>query len=51
MIVRPASWGRDKSSWGPWKGLVRGIVVRFRLGNKINDILETVTDCECVEGT
>ena len=30
MIVRPTPWGRGKSSWGPWNGLVRGIVVRFR---------------------
>ena len=30
MLVRPASWGRGKSSWGPWNGLVRGIVGRFR---------------------
>ena len=30
MIVRPTPWGRGKSSWGPWNGLVRGIVVSFR---------------------
>ena len=30
MIVRPTSWGRGKPSWGPWNGLVRGIVVSFR---------------------
>ena len=33
MVVRPTPWGRGKSSWGPWNGLVRGILVRFRKGN------------------
>ena len=33
MIVRPTPWGRGKSSWGPWNGLDRGIVVRFRREN------------------
>ena len=36
MVVRPTSWGRGKPSWGPWIGLVRGIIVRFRRENKIN---------------
>ena len=30
MLVRPTPWGRGKSSWGPWNGLVRGIIVSFR---------------------
>ena len=30
MLVRPTSWGRGKPPWGPWIGLVRGIVVSFR---------------------
>ena len=33
MIVRPTPWGRGKSSWGPWNGLVRGIIVSFRREN------------------
>ena len=33
-IVRPTPWGRGKSSWGPWNGLVRGIIVSFRRGIK-----------------
>ena len=32
MLVRPTPWVRGKSSWGPWNGLVRGIIVRFRMG-------------------
>ena len=51
MLVRPTPWGRGKSSWGPWNGLDRGIVVSFRLGKWIFDDLRTVTDCGCVEGT
>ena len=54
MIVRPTPWGRGKSSWGPWNGLVGGIVGRVRMGNEINDfllILVTVTDSGCVVGT
>ena len=34
MLVRPTPWGRGKPPWGPWTGLVRGILVSFRLGNK-----------------
>ena len=33
MLVRPTPWGRGKSSWGPWNGLVRGILVSFKLEN------------------
>ena len=55
MLVRPTSWGRGKSPWGPWIGLVRGIIVRFRLGNKIKWVyfynLETVTVTVCVVET
>ena len=50
VIVRPASWGRDKSSWSPWNGLVRGIQFRFRMG-KLFLIIWRQTDCECAEGT
>ena len=35
MLVRPTSWGRGKPPWGPWTGLVRGIIVSFRRGNEI----------------
>ena len=34
-IARPTPWGRGKSSWGPWNGLGRGIIVSFRLGKLI----------------
>ena len=55
MVVRPTSWGRGKSSWSPWNGLVRGIVGRFRLGNKIKWFIFVDfgdrDDSECVEGT
>ena len=40
MLVRPTSWGRGKPPWGPWIGLVRGIIVSFRLGNKIKCFLD-----------
>ena len=54
MLVRPTSWGRGKSSWGPWNGLGRGIVVSFRLGNKRNGFFIDFgdnDDSECVERT
>ena len=34
MVVRPTPWGKGKSSWGPWSGLVRGIIVSLRGGIK-----------------
>ena len=53
MVVRPTPWGRGKSSWGPWNGLVRGMLVSFR--REINEngfllILEDSDDSECVVG-
>ena len=40
MLVRPTPWGRGKSSWGPWNGLGRGIVGRFRREMEFLEILE-----------
>ena len=53
MVVRPTPWGRGKSSWGPWNGLVRGIMLIFRLGNKMVFVYDfgDSDDFECVEGT
>ena len=51
MVVRPTPWGRGKSSWGPWNGLVRGIVVSFRLGYVIFEHFGDSDDFECVAGT
>ena len=52
MLVRPTSWGRGKSSWGPWNGLVRGIVVSLRLGICFFFLdFGDSDDFECVEGT
>ena len=54
MIVRPTPWGRGKSSWGPWNGLVRGMIVSFRRENKIKWIFIQFgdnDDFECVVGT
>ena len=54
MLARPTPWGRGKSSWGPWNGLVRGIVVSFRLGEiKCFFFIDfgDSDDFECVEGT
>ena len=53
MVARPTPWGRGKSSWGPWNGLVRGIIVSFRRENKMflfNDFGNS-DDSGCVEGT
>ena len=55
MIVRPTPWGRGKTSWGPWNGLVRGIIVSFRLG-KIKWLFFFIDfgdsdDSVCVVGT
>ena len=55
MIVRPTPWGRGKSSWGPWNGLVRGMLVSFRMENKMKcfffiDFGDS-DDFECVVGT
>ena len=36
MVVRPTPWGRGKSSWGPWNGLVRGILDEMKEGNKMD---------------
>ena len=53
MLVRPTSWGRGKSSWGPWNGLVRGNVVSLRRENEIKwfflDFGDS-DDSECVVG-
>ena len=35
MLVIPTPWGRGRSSWGPWNGLVGGIQFRFRMGKWI----------------
>ena len=51
MIVRPTSWGRGKTSWGPWNGLDRGILVSFRLGKWIFVEFGDSDDSGCVEGT
>ena len=51
MVVRPTPWGRGKSSWGPRNGLVRGIVVSFRLENVFFIDCGDSDDFECVEGT
>ena len=40
MIVRPTPWGRGKSSWGPWNGLGRGMLERFRNGKWILEQFE-----------
>ena len=52
MVVRPTSWGRGKPPWGPWIGLVRGIVVSFRRGIKwFLEQFGDSDDFECVVGT
>ena len=53
MLVRPTPWGRGKSSWGPWNGLVRGIIVSFRRerGFFFLEQFGDSDDSECVEGT
>ena len=53
MIVRPTPWGRGKSSWGPWNGLARGIIVSFRWEIKLIffEQFGDSDDFECVEGT
>ena len=51
MVVRPTPWGRVKTSWGPWNGVVRGIIVSFRLGNGLFIEFGDSDDVECVEGT
>ena len=56
MVVRPTPWGRGKSSWGPWNGLGRGIVVSFRLEWEIKCFFFLIEfgdsdDSGCVEGT
>ena len=55
MLVRPTPWGRGKSSWGPWNGLDRGIIVSFRWEIKcFLFFLEQFSDSddfECVVGT
>ena len=50
MIARPTPWGRGKTSWGPWNGLVRGIIVSFRR-EMIFEHFGDSDDFECVEGT
>ena len=52
MVVRPTSWGRGKTSWGPWTGLVRGIIVSFRWEIKclvFIDFGDRDCDSVCVE--
>ena len=50
MLVRPTSWGRGKSSWGLWTGLVRGIIVSFRWERKCFFVeFGDNDDSECVE--
>ena len=39
VIVRPTPWGSGKSSWGPWNGLDRGMLVSFRRGNEMDFLL------------
>ena len=52
MLVRPTPWGRGKSSWGPWNGLVRGMLVSFRREMKLIFVeFEDSDDSECVVGT
>ena len=52
MLVRPTPWGRVKSSWGPWNGLGRGMLVSFRWEMKwIFVDFGDSDDFGCVEGT
>ena len=47
VIARPTPWDRGKSSWGPWNGLVRGMLVSFR---REMVVFVEFGDSGCVEG-